>query len=251
MPKWMRILVAFGVAAIGCGIYTWFFGAQTFLKAEALYMAHKAPIIAKYPVELANLDFSGDHGKELSYLGYGFVAPWPDFDEGSTKIIGNKAVVAFHSRNAILLSVVPAHDFIVGLSEAIGWKPKTTNDLFRRLYGNEVINSDYSIMKAILETTPSRITLFTPERDAFGVPTILMLKGLMAPSIDAEIYSVHTTKFQGFQLGNPRLKPRTIRIELYSDEVELEFSVIQMVDGAVPAITQKDLNCIAQTAHKL
>jgi hypothetical protein len=51
-------------------------------------------------------------------------------------------------------------------------------ELFVRTYVEEVLQSDYSLMKAIFETSPRSITLFTPAHKAAGLASVMVIKAL-------------------------------------------------------------------------
>jgi hypothetical protein len=54
MPKWMRVLIGFGIAAVVGGIY-WLFGLQTEMALITRYKFGKVPEVWKIPVALPDL----------------------------------------------------------------------------------------------------------------------------------------------------------------------------------------------------
>ena len=246
MPKWVRIWVRFGAVVVLSGIYLSFFGVQTFFILKAHQMARKVPTVAILPVELTELDVSKASGKKLSYLGYEFEIPWEDIDEKESHIAGNEVLIPFHSGNSILLHVVPAQDLI----KELPLDQRRSRELFQQLHGEEVLNSDYALRKAILETTPGRITLLTSREDARSLSMVLAIKAMMAPLRDSVIYSIRSNDFQGFQFGAPQRRPKKMAVELYADDGELEFDFSQKQEGPTPAIAQAEINRIIQTTRK-
>ena len=71
-------------------------------------------------------------------------------------------------------------------------------ELFTRLYGPDVLNSDYALKKAIFQTTPSDILLLTPSSRAAGLSSVLIIKAIMPPTTNWAIYNVQTTGMRGF-----------------------------------------------------
>jgi len=122
--------------------------------------------------------------------------------------------------------------------------------LFTAIYGSEVLSSDYALHKAIFETTPSQITLFTPANRAAGLSSVILIKAIMPPTTDWAIYNVRSNDFKGFQLGDPVRRPKKMCLELYADDVEFEINISQNTSGPTPGITQAEINRIIQTAHK-
>jgi len=247
MSKRIRVLLWFGAFVLLLFAYLWCFGAQTFFLLQTRKIARKAPVVRNIPVELSDLSISQAPGKKLSYLGYEFEVPWEDLDEEKSKVTGNLAAIVFRSGSAILLFVVPPRSFIESTEKSL----QGSTELFKRMYGEDVVHSDYAFKRAIYEATPRKITLLTSQQDAIGLWTIIFMKSITAPMLDSEIYSIRSRDFQGFQLGNPLHRPMKMAVELYTDDVELEFNFNQKDSGPAPAITQAEINRIIQTAHKV
>jgi hypothetical protein len=246
MPKWKRTLLCVSAFVSVCVVYLWFFGAQTFFALQARKWGRQIPIVNSIPVELRDLSISRAKGEKLSFKGAEFEVPWADVDEGKSRVVGNWAFIKFRSGNSILLCVSPPDGFITSMS-----KDKTPDpQLFSAIYGPEVLRSDYALHKAIFETTPGQITLFTPANRAAGLASVIMIKAIMPPTTDWAIYNIRSKDFKGFQLGNPGRRPKRMCLELYGDDVGFEISIWQNTSGYGPGITQADLNRIIQTVHK-
>jgi hypothetical protein len=80
---------------------------------------------------------------------------------------------------------------------------------------------------------------------------LLAIKGIMIPSGgETGIFRVRTGKFQGFQYGDPKSRPKTIDIEVFADDGGLAFLFAQREQGPVPAITQGEINRVLQSVRK-
>lgn len=242
IPKWLWL----GAFVVGCAAYVWLFGAQTFFALQTRKIGRQIPVVNNTPRELKDLSVAQSKGETLSFQGAEFEVPWDDVDAGKTKIVGNCASMSFRSSDSMIFCVGPPNMFMTNLFRNKEAEP----ELFVRTYGQEVLHSDYSLMKAIYETTPSNISLFTPARKAAGLTSIVIIKSLSPPMSDSEIYNVRSKEFQGFQLGDPDRRPVKMCLQLYADDVEFEINLQQDKSGPTPAITQADLNRIIQTAHK-
>ena len=55
---------------------------------------------------------------------------------------------------------------------------KIDKDTFRKIYGDEALQSDYNFKRLILETTPEKITIFTDSRTAVSQGVLLMVKAI-------------------------------------------------------------------------
>jgi len=246
MRKWKRRLLWVSASVIACVVYLWLFGVQTFFALQTRKIGREIPIVKSIPVELQDLSVSEVKGEKISFMGAEFEVPWNDIDEEKSRIVGNWVLIVFRSGNSIILCVSKPGDFITSMSKNEATDPR----LFAAIYGPEVLRSDYALNKAIFETTPSQITLFTPTNRAAELSSIILIKAIMPPTTDWAIYNIRSKDFKGFQLGNPVRRPKKMSLQLYADDVEFEINISQNTNGPNPAISQPDINRTIQTAHK-
>jgi hypothetical protein len=240
MVLWINVLL---VAGFG----VWHFGVATLFVLETRYVAWKAPVVKTAPTELADVSISMASGQKLTYGGYQFEVPW-DVDAEKTKQIKETSVViVFQSGNALWFSRMPAKEFVDHFLAG----SKTDADSLREFYGDEALRSDYSLTNLILETTPQRIGLFSNRRQAAGGAMLLLTKAIMMPpGGETGIFRVRTGDFRGFQYGDPRRRPKSIDVEIFSDSGGLAFLFGQREKGSVPAITQAEINRVIQSVRK-
>jgi hypothetical protein len=94
--------------------------------------------------------------------------------------------------------------FINGLA-----KDKTPSpDVFAKVYGPQVLHSDYELYDTLYRTTPRQIALATPSDWAAGLGVMLMVKAIMPPTTDWAIFHVQSKSARGFQLGNALRRPK-------------------------------------------
>lgn len=247
MSRRKRTLTALAIVIIGGGTYLWFFGPQTFFALESRKIGRDVPIVKSVPTELRDLSVSKTPGQKLSFMGVEFEVPWDDVDQSKSRIVGTWAFIHFRSGNSIILCV----DKPKGFMTSVFRNKIASPELLTRLYGPDVLNSDYALKKAIFETTPSDITLLTPSNKAAGLTSILIIKAIMPPTTDWAIYNIQTTGLRGFQLGDPKRRPKKMCLELEGDDVEIEFNISQAESGPTAAITQSEMNRIIQSAHTI
>jgi hypothetical protein len=247
MSKWKRNGIVFGIAAVVGGTYLWFFGMQTLFVIETRKIGREVPIVKSVPVELQDISISKDRGEKLSFMGVEFEVPWDDVDETNSRIVGSWASIHFRSGNSILLCVTTPKGFMNDMFRDKGPPP----ELFTRLYGPDVLQSDYELKKAIFETSPREVTLLTPSSRAVGLSLVLVIKAAMSPTTDWAIYNIRNESLKGFQLGDPIRRPMKMSLELYGDDVEMEINIAQNKSGPPRAITQSDINRIIQSAHTI
>jgi hypothetical protein len=248
MSRWKRVLVSLGIAVVVCGTYLWFFGTQTFFVLEAHNAARKLPFVKQVPVALTDSSISQAPGRKVSYVGYEFEIPWTDVDEEKTRIVGgNKAIIAFRSGNVLSVWNGPPHEFMNYLLE----KGKMDRETFRRTYGDDALQSDYSFKRLILEATPDKITVFSRSRTAVSQGLLLMIKAISTPGDpDSGIFEVRAKGFKGFQYGRPMSPPKHLNVELFPEGGHLDLIFEQKRNGPT-VISQADINRVVQTIHKV
>jgi hypothetical protein len=248
MSRRKPILVSLGILAVAGVTYFWLFGIQTIFVVGAHNAARKLPFLNRTPVALTDLSISQALGKKLSYFGYEFEIPWTDIDNEKIRVVGgNKLIVPFRSGNAFMMWSAPSHELVNNVVQ----KMKLDKESFQKIYGAEVLQSDYSFMRLILESTPGKITVSsTRERDV-SQEMLLMLKG-MSVSGDPEsgIFEVSGKEFNGFQYGSPQNPSGRVNVELFPEGGHLDLFFGEKKGGGTP-MSQADINRVVQTIHKV
>jgi hypothetical protein len=245
MSKRKRILLTLGGAGALICVYLWFFGMATATVLEARYVGWKIPVVKKTPERLTDLSISQVPGPRLSWFGCEFDVPWDDLDETKTRIVGRWELLYFHSGRSLLISSPLPKDFIKGMSDA-GWDAEK----IRRVFGDQPLQSDYEMYRVLLETTPSKVTLFTPRAQATGYSMMLVTKAIAMPPADTELFSIDTDQFRGFQYGDPKKNPRRIVVTLLDSDGGIEFSFSNANGKDRTLLTQADINRTVRSAHR-
>jgi hypothetical protein len=244
MSKLKRVGIVLGIGAMTICTYLWLFGSQTFFTLESRKIGREIPIVNSSPVALTNLETSRAEGRKISFKGIQFEVPWNDVDLKKSRVAAGWGFIFFNSGKSIIVCVTPPNDFMTGVFRDKAATPQE----FAALYGPDVLQSDYEFKKAIFETTPNEINLFTPSGRAAGLTAVLIVKAIMPPTTDWAIYSFKSSHFKGFQLGDPQRRPRKMSVELFGEKTEIEINFDQPQSGPTP-ITQADINRIAQSAQ--
>lgn len=246
MTKRARILSFLGVLLAICVLYLWFFGFTTGLACEARYIGWKTPEVYAIPTSLSDLGVSQAPGLKLTYFGYEFEAPWSDLDEGRTKQIGRMRVIAFRSGRSILFSTSAPKEFVSSFASTFGNRLENVTNL----YGPDSVQSDYSLHSLILDATPRNVGIFSPRKEAVGTAMLLVVKGVMMPrGGESGIFRIGSSNFQGFQFGDPSTRPKSLTVQLYSEEGGVGFVFSQQQTG--PPITQAEINRVIQSVHRV
>jgi hypothetical protein len=247
MTKRQRKLVIWANVFLVAGFCVWHFGVAALFVLETRYVGWKFPVVRKTPVELTDLSVSQAPGQRISYFGYEFDVPW-EIDQEKTKQTGKMELVAFRSGNALLFSKAAPKEFVRTFLSAT----KVNPDKVRNLWGEDVLASDYSLYRFILEATPPQVTLFTRREDAVRNSMLILFKGIMTPrGGESGIFRVRTDKFRGFQYGDPQARPKSLNVEIFADDGGLSFAFAQRGEGPASAITQAEINRVIQTVHRI
>ena len=247
MSKRKRLLIWFGSAALVVAVYVWFFGFATMATVQARYVARRFPVVKVTPAPLPDSStFAGPVQRQI-YAGYEFEVPWIVDETKGRRISPTSEVIVFTSGNAIWFSRSPAKDFVHTLL-----KCSSVDERNLRLLFGDAVDSDYALHKLILDSTPQRIGLLSSRTEAAAVSMLLLYKGIMV-SGDAEtgIFQVQTSDFQGFQYGDPLRRPKTVEVQMFSNDGGLAFLFVQRQSGPAAAITQREINRVVQSAHKI
>jgi hypothetical protein len=202
VPKWVRVLIGFGIAAVVGGIY-WLFGLQTEMALITRYKFGKVPEVWKIPVALPDLSISDVPHKRVSYFGYELELPWDDVDEQKERIVNTIHVTYFHSGNGFWFSTFPPKEFVNGIMK----EDKLSPEAFRQLWGDEAFQSDYGFQCRMLGVTPRDISPFMPRNRAAAESMLLLIKALAIPRAESGIFSFQVPGFRGFQFENPKERP--------------------------------------------
>jgi hypothetical protein len=134
----------------------WFFGVQTFF--------------ALYTRKIRDLRISQVPGETPNFSGVEFEVPWNDVDEKKSRVVGSWALIAFRSGSSIILCVTSPRDFMNDTFRNKIARP----ELFTGLYGPDVLQSDYTLKKAIFETTPAKSICSHPLTKPRDCPRFLL-----------------------------------------------------------------------------
>lgn len=244
----IALLIAAGViVVVGPIVYVCLFGFQTVMAVEARHLYRKSPEVWQTPVPLVETSISSAHHKKISYFGYELELPWDDVDDAKCKTKGTIRVTAFLSGNSFWFSTFPPKSF----ADEVMKTGKMDALAFRRAYGEEATQSDYSFWRTILELTPDSIGPFMNPHEASTNSALLVLKAIAMPKAESGIFEIQSGDLRGFQFENAAGRPNRIIDDLYGDDGGLELHFSQKVGGPAPNLTQPEINRVLQSIHKI
>jgi hypothetical protein len=225
-----------------------FFGVQTYFVWEAHRVARREPRYWARPVELSDLSMSKASPKKLSYFGYEFEVPWDDIDAEKTRIpTPGDALVVFRSGITIWFRSDPPS----GMISSIADDHQVDRNALRQMFGNDVVQSDYTFQRATFEMTPDQICIFSSRKQAIRQWILFTLKeGLVRGGAESGLFLVNTKEFNGFQYGDPQKSSEHLSVELFGKDGHLDIIFVRKLNAA-KTISQADVNLVVQSVHKM
>jgi hypothetical protein len=108
------------------------------------------------------------------------------------------------------------------MSHIVGIDAKT----FAELYGAEPLESDYKMYDLMLRTSPSSVSIFSGRKTAVANTRMLTIKAIAEPSGAATgVFPIRTSRFKGFQYGDPSAGAKWITVDLFDDAGGLALSI--------------------------
>ncbi len=221
--------------------------------ALSYYGARKAPAVAKVvPTELKDQSVSQAPGARLTYIGYDFELPWDNLDETQTKLYPkdkpNRVVLVFRSGLRVIVTALPAREWVNGLAGELKTSPQEMEETF----GHEAMQSDYNFVKTVYEFTPETMHHWNTSSKTFARDASLLIIKSLAPLKCAEtgIFKVQSKSFKGFQQGNPQTQHDRLAVNLYSDEGSVELIFDEKNYKSSAGVTQPEINRVVQSLRK-
>ena len=241
-----RILIVLGIIAVLGSAYWWFDGPRVKPVLESHYMGLKNPTLNLVPTKVNEPWMARQPMTRLRYSGYEFQIPWDFADEKVIDILENKVIIHFSSGHDIAFSVISSRQLVNKVLSSAD-----TDGIFPQILGEDVLQSDYTLTKKILETTPGKASLLSPRKEAITVRDLLALKQSEMPAGDSGLFTYEFGGYRCFQFGNPDSRPRSFSVILYSkgNTVSLEFT--QAPDSSPSPLSQADVDSIVRSVHKV
>jgi hypothetical protein len=203
--------------------------------ALSFYLRRTAPAyVFAVPRNLQDSSVSQAPGLQMHYFGYDFEVPWSDVAEAERKPFatensaGDSAFVSFRSGLRLLITANPADE----------------------------ASSDYALAKLIYEFNPQTMSIW-PQSPGAQYRRLEMFMGksaILSNPLSTQaaggIFNLNSKGYKGFQLGNPQLRPDTLRVRLYSEEGSIEITFLQVGYEMPGGVTQPEINRIIQSLNR-
>jgi hypothetical protein len=225
--------------------FAWFFGAQSIMWWKVRQFENGNPVLWLIPRALGDTVPAKQAGLTLSAYGYAFEVPWGDIDKDKTRS-GDSVTLYYFRSGPFLMFTNP--EKAANIKESF-----LANDEKRKVAmqvgGEKTLESNFTMTKAMLETTPAQMSVFAPRAKVIGPGILLMLKIIYAAGGETGIFAFDTPTVRGFQMGDPAKRPKSISVKAFDmgdHQLEITFG---MQNGYTGQIAQAEVNRVLQTVR--
>jgi hypothetical protein len=243
MRKYGTISKVLCISFIFAGVMVWGFGYQIWAWHYAKRLRASHPHIDLVPQPLSAVAPSNAPGATLTHYGYEFEVPWlnPEIVRDIPLIVNYEA-----PSGQILVFWHPERSPVTAEIRNAARAEKLNYD---KVLGKEVLQSDYSLLKAEMEVTPNQILPFMSKNDVVRRMIFLTMKTTIIAKKISAIYSFNLNDLRGFQFGNP-MTDELIQVQAYdSDDLLIRF-FFAMKDRSSGKIPQAEINRVLETFHR-
>jgi hypothetical protein len=221
------------------------FGVQTIMWRKVRQSAKSDPVLWVIPQALHDSTLAKQPGLKLSAYGYEFEVPWGDIDKDKTMSGVSLSVYYFRS-GSFLMFLNPE---MVPNAKEIFLSDDEKRRLAMQVWGEKTFESNFTLTRAMLETSPAQMSVLAPRAKVLGLGILLMLKPSTAMGGETGIFAFETSTIRGFQMGDPDKRPKVISVRAFDmgdHQLALAFG---MQKGSTGQITQAEVNRVLQTVR--
>ncbi len=223
------------------------FGVQSIMWWKVRQFGRNDPVLWVIPQDLGNSAPSQQLGLKLSAYGYEFEVPWGDIDREKTKS-GEFVTVYYFRSGPVVMFRNPEK---VANAKEIFLADDEKRRVAMQVWGEKTLESNFTLTKAVLETSPAQMSVFAPRPKVLGLGILLMLKPSTAMGGETGIFAFDTSTIRGFQMGDPNKGPKYISLRAFDmgdHQLEITFG---MQNGFTGRITQAEVNRVLQTIRRV
>jgi hypothetical protein len=236
-------LWAIALLPIALIVFACLFGVQGFFLWKVKQLEKSNPVVWVVPQALGNTVLAKQAGLKLSIYGYEFEVPWADIDNDKTRSKGSLTIYYFRSGPFLMFmdpeKVVNAKKILLADDEK--------RRFVMQVWGEKTLESNYTLTKAVVETSPTQISIFAPRAKVLGLSILLMFKPITAMGGETGIFTFDTPTIRGFQMGDPDKRPKYISVRAFDMGDHQLYLTFGIQNGASGQITQAEINRVLQT----
>jgi hypothetical protein len=238
-----RTTVILAIATVVIGFFVVLYGLQTLIYFEAHHWASQEPFLKEVPGPLPTTAAAPAGAKGLSFYGLQFDVPWKEI----TKRTDGPAMSQLDFKSgAVLLFFNPdSQEDTVG---NIRSGNAATYRKYANIFGTNIFPTNYDMYAAVYSASPASVSPFMHRQDAVRVSTLLLWKLAFGVNGAATIYSIQSGDKQGFQFGDPSLRPAVL-VRLFNSHAQQIEMIFASKSGQAGTIPQAEINCVIDSVR--
>jgi len=239
------VLGALKLLPIAIIVFVSIFGVQSMMCWKVRQFGKSNPVLWVIPQALHDSTPSKQPGLKLSAYGYEFEVPWGDIDKDRT--MSGVFVTVYYSRSGPCLMFMNPEK--TPNAKEIFLADEEKRKVAMQIWGEKTFESNFTLTKAMLETSPAQMAVFAPRAKTLGLGILLLLKPSTAMGGETGIFTFDTPTIRGFQMGDPGKRPKYISVRAFDmgdHQLELTFGIQK---SAIGQITQAEVNRVLQTVR--
>lgn len=242
-PKLSSPATIFWIAIATIAVLAWCFGLQTWDWYQAKKMGESQPCLrlGVRPMVIENADVAP--GTKEAFFGYEFEVPWSNADARVTRTM--VTVAAANGHGLILEDPSAIPQLFEDATKPI--QHPNLKDAIGSVVGKEAAQSNYDLVKRILDTTPEQVSPLLSKRAANGRLTLLRMKSAAyCGKGQSAFYSYQQSGLHCLQIGEFGAG-RVVEVKCFDGmDRELNFHFSAGRDASTP-LTQAEINRVIQT----
>lgn len=201
------------------------------------------PSLATVPVAPPTNQEAKLHGTELTAFGYSLQVPWSDTD--TKKEIGSAVIWHFKSGEVVTMFRPSKANSNVDL-----FRTSSNYQKLKQIVGAQAFNSDYDLLAAELNTTPSQIHWWSSRAAKTRSIFLLNMKSIAILDWSA-IYLQSSSQMRGFQYNDRPQGTSLIEIDLFDPDNRLYRIWIAARNAHQIFIPQAQINSVVASLKPL
>jgi hypothetical protein len=184
-------------------------------------------------------------GLKLAAYGYEFEVPWGDIDNEKTRS-GDFVTIYYFRSGPFLMFTNPEK---AANARGIFLADDEKRSVAMQMWGDKTLESNFTLTRAMLETSPAQMSVFAPRPKIVGMGILLTLKIIPATGGETGIFAFDAPTIRGFQMGDPDKRPKSISVRAFDmgdHQLEITFGI---QTGYAWQITQAEVNRVLQTVR--
>jgi hypothetical protein len=223
-------------------VYALIFGRATLFVWNEKKEAAKNPALAIVPVPLPDTSISNAQGTTVSFFGYQFEVPWQVSIQKERESFAAFVISQSGQQGISFINPARTPGFVKMMKDDLG--PQF--GYLTLLYGGQATRSDYDFVRAVLNSSPSQLSIVMPRSNEVRAANLLLMKEAEINGAETGLYSFEFGRLRGFQRGDPA-RSKGVNIEAFDAENHKFKFVFGNKAGPNAGLTQGDINRVLQT----